>query len=70
MEVCGELPDDSCGRCDRINNNSHTIIVTKVYSGSIQYADCNSTGDCQIQWGKTMSRPGIEKSFFYMYTKY
>ena len=54
----------------RINNNSHTIIVTKVYSGSIQYADCNSTGDCQIQWGKTMSRQALRKAFTYMYTKY
>ena len=50
----------------RINNNSHTIIVTKVYSGSIQYADCNSTGDCQIQWGKTMSRQALRKAFTYM----
>lgn len=54
----------------RINNNTHTIIVTKVYSGSIQYADCNSTGDCQIQWGKTMSKQALRKAFTYMYTKY
>ena len=54
----------------RLNNNTHTIIVTKVFSGSIQYADCNATGDCQIQWGKTMSKQALRKAFTYMYTKY
>ena len=49
-------------------NDAHTIIVTKVYTNRIQYADCNGNGNCQIQWGQTMSRKALKEAFTYMYS--
>ena len=53
----------------RIWGDTHTIIVTKVYSKSIEYADCNATGLCRIQWGQRMSKKDLKSNFTYMFTR-
>lgn len=64
----GTYRDVQAGDVIRING-SHTIIVTKVLNESIQYADCNANGDCQIQWGQTMTKKALRASFTYMYSR-
>lgn len=49
-------------------NDIHTIIVMDVYGSSIEYADCNAEGDCEIQWGKFMTMAELEAAFTYMYS--
>lgn len=39
----------------RIDNDRHSIFITKVQDGVVEYADCNRTGACQVRWGGTMS---------------
>lgn len=53
----------------RLWGDRHTIIVTKVNSNSIQYADCNATGLCRIQWGQVMSKRELKANFTYMFTR-
>lgn len=49
--------DNMCvGDHVRINNNSHSIVITNMVGNTIYYADCNWNYDGIVHWDKTMSR--------------
>ncbi len=39
----------------RIDNDRHSIFITKVENGVVEYVDCNRTGPCKVRWGGTMT---------------
>ena len=39
----------------RIDNDRHSIFITKVSGDTVEYADCNRTGPCKVRWGGQMS---------------
>ncbi len=40
----------------RINNDSHTIFITKVDGNNIYYVDCNYVGKCKVRWDGCYTR--------------
>ncbi len=59
----------SVGDVVRIYNQTHTIIITKVYGNSVEYADCNNGDTCQITWGHVMSKDTLRSVYNYSYTQ-
>lgn len=53
----------------RIYGGTHTIIVTKVYGNSIEYADCNNGDTCKILWGQVMSKAQLQAVYNYSYIR-
>lgn len=59
------------GDCIRYNNDSHSAIVTGVYSDYITTTDCNGTGvRCQISWDKKVTKNKLESTNFYGISRY
>ena len=58
---------DNVGKGDIIwykTGLGHKIFVTDVKGEMITYADCNSDGQCSIQWGKTITIQQIKDNTF------
>ncbi len=39
----------------RINNDMHSVFITKVTDSTVYYTDCNRTGPCQVSWSGSYS---------------
>lgn len=39
----------------RVNNNRHSIFITKVSNGTVTYVDCNNYGPCQVKWNRSIA---------------
>lgn len=53
----------------RIYGGTHTIIITKVYGNSVEYADCNYGDTCRITWGQVMSKEELQRVYQYSYAR-
>lgn len=50
----------------RINNNNHSIFITKVSGDTITYVDCNNIGPCQVKWDRTFSKDELTNKLTYV----
>ncbi len=45
-------------------NGGHYIFVYDVNGDVVTYADCNSSGNCNIRWGQTITKAQIKSTFY------
>lgn len=50
----------------RINNDRHSIFITKVSGSTVTYVDCNNAGPCMVKWDRTISISDLKAKTTYV----